>query len=64
MSNIRKPHISVLMAVHNCVKCLPEAVESILNQKFQDFEFIIIDDGSTELLRKYVKIHSRICFVI
>jgi glycosyltransferase involved in cell wall biosynthesis len=36
------------MGVHYCVKCLPKAVEGIINQKFQDFEFISIDDGSTD----------------
>ena len=39
--------ISVVMPVYNMpVSFLKEAVESILNQTFQDFEFIIIDDGS------------------
>lgn len=39
--------ISVVMPVYNTpVPILKEAVESILNQSFQDFEFIIIDDGS------------------
>lgn len=40
--------ISVIMSVFNTpVTILKEAVESILNQTFQDFEFIIIDDCST-----------------
>lgn len=43
-----RPTVSVLMAVHNGEKYLREAVESILNQTFTDFEFIIIDDGSTD----------------
>lgn len=49
--------ISVLMAVYNCGKYLKEAVDSIINQTWQDFEFIIIDDGSTdnslEILNSY-----------
>ena len=64
MSNIRKPQISVLMAVHNSMQFLRDAIESILNQTFTDFEFIIIDDGSTDgsagLLRKYAVRDSRI----
>ncbi|MBR5130207.1 MAG: glycosyltransferase [Alphaproteobacteria bacterium] len=41
--------ISVIMPVYNTEKgYLTEAIESILNQTFQDFEFLIIDDGSTE----------------
>jgi glycosyltransferase involved in cell wall biosynthesis len=42
------PVISVVMCVYNGEKYLREAVESILNQTFTDFEFIIIDDGSTD----------------
>jgi len=40
--------ISVLMPVFNAEKYLREAIESILNQTFTDFEFIIINDGSTD----------------
>ena len=36
------------MSVYNAAKYLREAVESILNQTFSDFEFIIIDDKSTD----------------
>jgi len=42
------PMISVLMSVFNGEQYLREAIDSILNQTFQDFEFIIIDDGSTD----------------
>lgn len=40
--------ISVIMPVFNGERHLKEAVDSILNQTFSDFEFIIIDDGSTD----------------
>jgi GT2 family glycosyltransferase len=40
--------ISVVMCVFNGERFLAEAVESILDQDFQDFEFIIVDDGSTD----------------
>ncbi len=40
--------ISVLMAVHNGELYLKEAIESILSQTFSDFEFIIINDCSTD----------------
>jgi GT2 family glycosyltransferase len=42
------PAISVIMAVHNAEKFLDASVQSILNQSFIDFEFIVIDDGSTD----------------
>ena len=43
-----RPRVSVVMAVHNGGLYLQEAVESILNQTFSDFEFLIVDDGSTD----------------
>lgn len=42
------PTISVIMPVYNGEKYLCEAIDSILNQTYQDFEFIIINDGSTD----------------
>lgn len=55
----KKPLVSVIMPVHNCEKYLDEAVSSILDQTFEDFELILINDGSTdrsdEIVRKYLK---------
>jgi len=42
------PVISVVMSVYNSGKYLAEAIDSILSQTFTDFEFIIINDGSTD----------------
>jgi glycosyltransferase involved in cell wall biosynthesis len=42
------PRVSVVMAVYNCRPYLEAAVQSILSQTEPDFEFIIIDDGSTD----------------
>ena len=51
------PKITVIMPVYNCELYIQEAVESILNQSFTDFEFLIIDDASTDqtvsILKKY-----------
>lgn len=43
-----KPPISVVMSCYNGQRWLADAIESILNQSYKDFEFIIIDDGSTD----------------
>jgi hypothetical protein len=42
------PKVTVLMPVHNGAAYLRDAVVSVLNQTFTDFEFIIVDDGSTD----------------
>jgi GT2 family glycosyltransferase len=51
----KPPTVSVLMSVYNSARYLPQAVESILRQTFRDFEFIIIDDGSTDGSRETVE---------
>jgi len=67
ISNHNTPFVSVVMAVHNGADYLQEAVNSILNQTHRNFEFIIIDDGSTDetadILRKFLKIDQRISII-
>lgn len=59
--------ISVIMSVYNAEKFLKKSIESILNQTFSDFEFIIIDDcstdNSTEIIQAFAKIDKRIKLV-
>lgn len=49
--------VTILMPVYNVEKFLREAIDSILNQTFKDFEFLIINDGSinrtAEILENY-----------
>lgn len=60
------PKVSVIMGVYNCKNfvLLKRSVESILNQSFKDFEFIICDDGSTnntyEKLKRISENDSRV----
>lgn len=62
--SISPPKVSVVMSVYNGSRYLQESVQSILNQTFTDFEFIIIDDGSSdnswEILTKYASKDTRI----
>ena len=61
------PAVSVLMPVYNAQRYVAEAVQSILTQTMGDFEFIIIDDGSTDdstrILRDWAQRDSRIRLV-
>lgn len=58
------PAISIVLPVYNAEHYVTEAVESILNQTYTNFELIIIDDGSTdrslEIIQKYACLDSRI----
>lgn len=56
------PKVTVLMPVYNCELYIKEAIDSILNQTFSDFEFLIIDDASTDKTVSIVKtyVDSRI----
>lgn len=40
--------ISILMGIYNCASTLNEAIDSIINQTYTNWEFIICDDGSTD----------------
>ena len=60
------PLVSVVMPVFNGKKYLAEAIDSILAQTFTDFEFLIVDDGSTDdsaaIIRGYQERDNRIRF--
>lgn len=51
------PAVSVVIATYNRADLLPETIESVLRQRFRNFELIVVDDGSTddtqEVLRSY-----------
>ena len=64
MMTKRQPQVSVLMSVYNGERWLTEAIESVLNQTFNDFEFLIVNDGSTDesgaIINRYAEQDSRI----
>jgi len=62
-----KIELTVVMSVYNGEKYLCDAVDSILSQSFENFEFIIINDGSTDstnqILDRYSKVDKRIILI-
>lgn len=57
------PAISVVMPVYNTKEYVGKAIQSILDQTFSDFEFLIIDNGSTDgsgdVIARYAQADSR-----
>ena len=64
---MKNKKISVIMAVYNGEEYLNKAIESILNQSYENFEFLIINDGSTdksfEIIEKYANLDKRIVVI-
>lgn len=52
---MNEPKVSVILTSYNHEKYIFEAVESVLNQTFTDFELLIFDDGSKDTSREIIK---------
>ncbi len=63
-----RPRVSVLMAVFNTARFLPEALRSVADQTFTDFEFVVVDDGSsdgsTQVLRSFAASEPRMRLIV
>lgn len=55
MKNKNNPLVSIIMPVYNAGLFLVEAIESIINQTYENWELIIIDDASTDNSWKIIK---------
>jgi len=52
---VETPTVSVVIATYNRARFLPETVESVFRQSFQDYELIVVDDGSSDDTRKVLE---------
>ncbi|MBQ1325651.1 MAG: glycosyltransferase family 2 protein [Solobacterium sp.] len=57
------PRVSVIIPAYNAALFIGEAIESILAQSFQDFEIIVVDDGSTDGTAEVVKKFPQVRFI-
>lgn len=67
MNNMANPQISIIVPVYNVEKYLHKCMDSLVNQTFENIEFIAVNDGSTDsslgILREYAKRDSRIVVI-
>jgi glycosyltransferase involved in cell wall biosynthesis len=56
---VTAPVVSVVLPVYNAEQYIAAAVQSVLDQTFKDFEFIIIDDGSTDRSTEILQVLAR-----
>ena len=52
---VKNPTVSVIIPTYNRANLVGEAIKSVLKQTYQDFEIIIVDDGSTDNTKEVIR---------
>lgn len=60
MTAEKTPMVSVIMGIYNCADTLADAIESVLDQTYRDFELILCNDGSTDNTLEIAKHYARL----
>ena len=64
MEDNKKELVSIITPVYNCYKLLPKTIESVINQTYENWEMILVDDctpdNSAEIIKEYMKNEPRI----
>lgn len=67
MKDLAQPLISIIVPVYNADRYLRECIESILNQSYENFQLILIDDGSTDasadICDEYASVNQKITVI-
>lgn len=56
---MNRPKISIIMGIYNCADTLDEAIKSIINQTYSNWEFIMCDDGSKDSTYEIAKSYEK-----